>query len=496
MVAKLCFNPRLTKVVCFGLLSSVFLCNQIFGTIGLCRDLKQPACLKMLPKDVYSCVIVGGGIGGLTSAIYLSQLGCNTLVLQGNQQGGALAAANSVQNWPGEIKINGLVLIKKLEKHAKHYGALLEAKELNSVDFSKRPFELVLKESGSGQKQTIYALSCIISTGATPLKLNVPGEAEFWGRGVSNCAICDGPLYKDKTLAVVGSSDKALSQVEILSLFAKKIYLIEKAEKLENFGLRALNVKNNPKVEIMLSTSIEKIYGDSGGINCLEINSKLYGTKNINVSGVFVMLGSKPNSEIFKDQLKVDQNGFIKLIYGQSTSIPGVFAVGEVCSEKYWQAIAAAGQGCVAALQVFDFLPNKISISEIGEQSKPPLKIKEDLIIKKNKIIEIEHYSEINSDFIHEKKAYVIFFSSNWCWPCKSMNSAIEELVELFVDDIVFYKSNVSKNTEIAFKFGVSATPTLILFSKNNKVFKQFVGSQPKDTLKGAFEQLLELVED
>ncbi len=498
MIIRLCLKPDFIRSLLFVILISNFLFSANCKTCPVYRDIKQPDCLKALPKNVYSCVIVGEGIGGLTSAIYLSQLGCNTLVLQGDLPGGALSAANTVQNWPGEIKINGLDLVKKLESHARHYGAVLESKTLKSVDFSKRPFEMILSGTEPIKDRTIYSLSCIISTGATPLKLNVSGEAEFWGRGVSNCAICDGPLYKDKILAVVGSSDKALSQVEILSLFAKKIYLIEKAEKLENFGLRALNIKNNPKVEILLSTEIEKICGNSGGINGLQIKSKHHGSKKIDVSGVFVMLGSRPNSEIFRGQLKIDEKGFIKLVYGQATSVPGVFAVGEVCCEKYWQAIAVAGQGCVAALQVFDFLPNKIDISQIGEISKPAAKIEindsenKDLEAKKSRVIEIENIFEINPDLEGKKMPYAIFLSSNWCYPCKSMNKHIEELAEIFWQKIVFYKSNVSKNAEIAFKFGVSATPTLILFSKDNKVFKQFVGSQSKETLKNAFQELVE----
>ncbi len=481
----------LTSSFAFFLINSFF--EQCFAKPiyrSLFRDINQPACLAKLPDNVYSCVIVGGGIGGLTSAIYLSQLGCNTLVLQGQEPGGALSAASSVQNWPGEIAIKGSCLVEKLENHARHYGAVLSQEVLEAVDFSRRPFKLTLKSSrGGGQDRTIYALTCIIATGATPTKLNVPGEAEFWGRGVGNCAVCDGPLYKDKVVAVVGSSDKALSQVDLLSIFAKKIYIIEQGQRLENTGLKALNAKNNPKVEIMLSTSIEEICGKPDGISHVIVNSREHGRKKLELSGVFVMLGSSPNSAFLKNQLKIDEKGLIKLISGQMTSVPGVFAVGEVCSEKYWQAVCAAGQGCVAALQVFESLPNKIALENIEvEKLKPKIKLDEKNIEQKaqknSKLISVERLCDLKAHLAGQEKPYIIFFSSNWCFPCKAMKLIIEDLANDFSDKIYFFKSDVSKNPELAYNFNVSATPTIIFFNGNGAFFKQFIGKESKELLR------------
>lgn len=525
-------NKKLWSVFIFILLAIIFimfLCNR-FGCFN------RPVAETKLSQDTVPCLIIGGGVGGLTSAIYLSQLGCKTVVLQGDLPGGALSKTRSVQNWPGETEIDGMDLVKKLELHAKKCGASLVDKMALSVDFSKWPFSIEIAGKGAEKKQTIHALSCIVATGATPNKLEIPGEAEFWGRGVTNCAICDAPMFKDGTVAVVGGGDSAIVEAEILSSVVKKIYLIVRSGALRAKGDRVEKIKQNPKVEILYWTKVEKIIGDETGVNGILVRSKSKEAFKVSLDGVFLAIGSKPNTTIFDRHLKLGKTGLIKLFNDQETSVRGVFATGDVCDEKYRQAVTASGNGCVAAIQVLGFLNHKnidlkdfgkVSEEEFDENSqtseseiveeKPAETIDEillelnedssepDLITEQTKdlsqvslnenseelIFEVESQKQIDEKIKNVGRPYVLDLYAPWCMPCQMMHPIFEKLADQFNGKIIFFRADVDKSPSLLSNFGVKGVPTFIFFDKDGSIKERIYGQIIEDDLIEILNNLL-----
>lgn len=481
---------------------------------------KPATIIATLSKDAYPCVVIGGGAGGLTSAIYLTQLGCKTLVICGPNPGGALRNTKSVQNWPGETEIQGQVLVNKLANHAVSCGATMLNQNVTAVDFSTWPFSITIAEN-----KKITALSCIIASGATANKLNVEGESEFWGQGVTNCAICDGPMFKNHTVAIVGGGDSALTEVDLLTPIVKKIYLLVRSDKLRAQGPKVAKLQNNPKVEILYNTTVEKIVGDEKGVSNLII--KTAGKeKLLTVSGLFLAIGSKPNTQLFKNELSLDKNNFIQLKADQATSVDGVFAVGDVCDEKYRQAITAAGSGCKAALQALEFLTQKnINLEgyahstpdaskNVSTAEKAKLNAASDDQIeleleRENQRIDAEEIVELEleeaAENIRELTSVaqltqlqkqtglplVLDIYAPWCMPCQFMHPVFEELAIEFKDKINFTKVNADDAPQMLQDYGVRGVPTFIFFDKEGKQVERATGQMSKEDLIEILNKLL-----
>ncbi len=495
-----------------GLVFLVFWKDWFSGSDGIA------VATTKLPKNAYPCVIIGGGVGGLSSAIYLSQLGCKTLVLKGDLPGGALSKTKSVENWPGQFKIEGMALVDNFESHADECGANLIDKSAVSVDFSKWPF-LISIPGRNGSLQKISALSCIIATGATPNKLEVPGEADFWGRGVTNCAICDAPMFKDQTVAVVGGGDAAIAEIEILLPIVKKIYLIVRSQALRAKGDRIEKIKENPKIEILYSSKIERILGGEAAVDGIMVKTKDQDAIKIPISGLFLAIGSKPNTKIFKNQIKLRSDGTIELFDDQETSIKGIFAVGDVSDTKYRQAITAAGAGCVAAIQALNFLnkknidlkrfsPIKKSLGEelnseqldqeksaenfddfvlqLNKDSSDESDLGDDDLIQENEsaeklVFEVQSQSDIDEVIGQSNRPYVVDVYASWCVPCQMMHPIFEKLADQFKEKIVFLKVDADKSPELLSGLSIRGVPTFIFFDKSGSIKDRVSGQISQD---------------
>ena len=302
-------------------------------------------------KDPQPIVIIGSGVGALTSAVYLQRAGINTLVIEGENPGGAITQSPNVQNWPGELEINGQTLVEKIRKQAEENGAKFVSQEVIAVDFTKRPFTITMRDVYDHEKmQTIEAKSCIIAMGSMPKLLGIPGESGdggYWTRGVYSCAVCDGALYRGKNVAVIGGGDVAILEADYLSNIAKKVYVILRSDQFRTIEILRKNALiKKPNVEVLYNTKIDQITGNGQNVTHLNLSTK----NDLPIDGVFVSIGAKPNSEIFKHQLDLDENGYIRLKQDQLTSVPGVFAIGDIVDPHYKQAISAAGHGETAAL--------------------------------------------------------------------------------------------------------------------------------------------------
>lgn len=300
----------------------------------------------------HDLIIIGSGPAGLTAGIYASRAKFNPLIIQGKAPGGQLMGTTYVNNWPGETSILGPALMMKIQDHAVQTGCELLPETIVSIDLSRRPFVLVTHR---GKELSAHAL--ILATGSVPRKLNCPGEAEYWGKGVTSCAVCDAALYQDKQVVIVGGGDSAMEFVFALAKYTQKITVIHIRESLTAAPILQQRLKDYPYVKYIFSSTVTAIHGDGNHVNGITITNTI--TKEqvlVPTDGVFLAIGLIPNSEIVKGQLELTAQGYIQVTQMTRTSIPGVFAAGDVIDAKYRQAISSAGSGCMAALDAERYL--------------------------------------------------------------------------------------------------------------------------------------------
>lgn len=299
-------------------------------------------------------VIIGSGPAGLTAAIYAARANLNPLVITGNQIGGQIAITSDVENFPGFDNILGPDLIENMKAQAEKFGTRFEMDEVTSVDFTKgAPFTITT------YSQTYQAEAVIITTGASAKRLGIPGENDFIGRGVSYCATCDGFFFRNKDVIVVGGGDSALQEGLFLTKFANRVRIVHRRNELragETLKARALN---HEKINMVYDTVLDRIEGNGKVQSVLARNLKTGQTEPWQTDGVFVFIGHFPNSQLFQGQLAMDEQGFLVVDKMMETSVPGVFAAGEIMDPIYKQAISSAGQGCQAAIAVERYLENR-----------------------------------------------------------------------------------------------------------------------------------------
>jgi thioredoxin reductase (NADPH) len=308
-----------------------------------------------------SVLVLGSGVGGLTSALYLARAGLHPLVITGKNPGGLLTQSHSIQNWPGELEIDGLALTDRIKAQAEANGARFVDEEVVAVDFSQNPFRITTRPLDSeGPLTTRHAYAAIIAMGTQPNFLGVPGETGpdgYWGRGVTQCAVCDGNLYTGKRVGVVGGGDAAVLEASYLANLAKEVFLFVRKNRFrvsDESRLRQLLTK--PNVKVFYQTCIERIEGDGEKLTQVILKSHKKRTFPFPLDGLFLAIGSTPNTAIFQKILSLDKKGYIRLTQGQKTDIPGIYAVGDIADPHYQQAISAAGDGAKAALQAQEFL--------------------------------------------------------------------------------------------------------------------------------------------
>ena len=308
------------------------------------------------PTKHTKVLIIGSGPAGYTAAVYAARAMLNPILVHGMEPGGQLTTTTDVENYPGFAKvIQGPWLMDQMKDQAKAVGTEMIEDHISSVNFKSKPFEAI---GESGKKYT--ADSIIISTGAQARWLNLESEKKFRGFGVSACATCDGFFFKEKTVAVVGGGNAAVEEAMFLTKFASKVYLIHRRNELRAEKMLQAKLKSNKKIEIIWDTVVEDVIGtkDPKTVNALKIkNVKDNKVKDLKVDGLFIAIGHDPATSLFKDQLKMDKEGYlITKPDSTETNIPGVFAAGDVKDKIFRQAVTAAGMGCMSALEAEKYL--------------------------------------------------------------------------------------------------------------------------------------------
>ena len=299
------------------------------------------------------CLIIGGGPAGYTAAIYASRAGLNPVLYEGMEPGGQLTTTTVVENFPGFPQgVDANQLMADMRAQAVRFGADIRRGTITSVDFSERPFRLTVDG-----ETVIEAMTVIIATGAAAKYLGLPSERQFRGQGVSACATCDGFFYRKKDVAVVGGGDTACEEATYLANICNKVYMIVRRDVFRASQAMRDRVMNTPNIEILWNCNTREVLGDDSGVTGVRVERKDGKVFDIKVDGFFLAIGHHPNSDVFKEFIKTDENGYI-LTDGKScrTNVDGVFAAGDVQDPSFRQAITAAASGCKAALEVEKFL--------------------------------------------------------------------------------------------------------------------------------------------
>jgi thioredoxin reductase (NADPH) len=308
--------------------------------------------------DIYDVIIIGSGPAGYTAALYTSRAFLSTLMLAGNEVGGQLTTTTDIENYPGfEEGIPGPRLMEIMKKQVERFGTTVLLEEVTEVDFSKPPY--VIKTGGKSYR----AKTVIIATGASALYLGLPSEQRLRGKGVSACATCDGFFFRDKEVVVVGGGDTAMEEATFLTRFASKVTIIHRRPEFRASAVMYKRATDNPKISFLTNKTVTEVLGDSSVIGVKLADTVTGKVSDLATQGVFLAIGHTPNTRFLKGSITLDQKGYVLTETPASaldphtrTSIPGVYAAGDCVDPKYRQAIVAAGQGCMAALDAQQYL--------------------------------------------------------------------------------------------------------------------------------------------
>jgi len=304
-----------------------------------------------MKKSDYDLVIIGGGPAGLTAGLYASRAKLNAVLFERLMPGGQVLVTDLVENYPGFPEgISGSDLVQKMADQAKKFGLVIESDEVVSLDLAGEIKTIKFSN------RTVTAKAVIIATGASPRRLNVPGEDVFYGRGVSFCATCDGPFFRDKIVVAAGGGDTAVQESIFLTKFAKKVYLIHRRDQLRATKILQERAFANDKIEFVWDSAVTSISGSDGVEKVTVKNLKSGNTRDLAADGVFVWIGILPNTEFLKNAVKTDQSGFIITDSNMQTSVPGVFAAGDVRNTPLRQIATAIGDAAIAAISAEHYI--------------------------------------------------------------------------------------------------------------------------------------------
>lgn len=302
---------------------------------------------------VENVIIIGSGPAGFTAGIYTGRANLNPLLFTGYEIGGQISLTYEVENYPGFPEpISGAELVERFQKQAERFGTRLVFERVTEVDFHTWPFRVVSEEGAEYRAKVV-----IVATGASARKLQVPGEAEYTGRGVSYCATCDGFFFTDKRVVVVGGGDSALEEGIFLTRYAREVFIVHRRDQLRASKRLQDRAFRNEKIQFIWNTVVDEILGDGQKVTAVRLrNVKTGEEQEFPTDGVFIFIGHDPNSAIFKGQLALDERGYVLVDRYQRTSVPGVFAAGEIADPRYRQVATSVGQGTMAAMEAEKFL--------------------------------------------------------------------------------------------------------------------------------------------
>lgn len=306
-----------------------------------------------MEEKIYDVIIIGSGPAGLTAAIYTTRANLKTLIIAGRKWGGQLMLTTLVENYPGFAEgIQGPELMMAMRKQAEHHGAEVLEVDFTEGDFTQKPFQV------TAEAKTYKGRSILVATGADTKWLEVPGEQEKIGRGISSCAPCDAPFFRNKRVIVVGGGDSAMEEALVMTRYATEVIILHRKDTFRASKIMQDKAKNNPKITFSFNKEVIEVLGENNVTGVRLKDTKTGEESELSTDGIFVAIGHMPNSTVFKG-IEVDEHGFILVHDHYHTSIQGVFVAGDVHDAKYKQAVTAAGFGCAAALEIERWLDDQ-----------------------------------------------------------------------------------------------------------------------------------------
>ena len=444
-------------------------------------------------ENIVPIVILGTGPAGLSSAIYATWGGVRALVFRGPLPGGLLTQTSLVENWPGNKSIQGPDIIKNMQDQVQWLGQ--KAKDvINQIDFiddtvtsinlARWPYEI---KTANGA--TMNALTIIIATGATPKMLGIPGEQEYWKNGVTTCAVCDGPFYKNQDVVVVGGGDSAAEEAMQLSRHAKNITVLVRKDTMRASPSMQEHMKQSPSIKVIYNVEVKKIVGAEGDVNGVEIyNSKTKETSVLPTNGVFLAIGHTPNSELVKSVVAIDQDGYIILKdRSQATNVPGVFAAGDVADKVYRQGGVASGHGIQAALDAIGFL------TSIGYNTKMANELRSSFYAtqKKGEVLRtLSSVDDFDKSVLGSKGTTVIKAWRTGCQPCVELAPVFERAAEKYAGKVTFLEIDTGASPELSEKLHIYGVPTIFVY-KDGKMASRYSGAMKDDDFSAYVDQFL-----
>ncbi|KAI3850591.1 hypothetical protein MKX03_024126 [Papaver bracteatum] len=436
---------------------------------------------------VENLVIIGSGPAGYTAGIYAARANLKPVVFEGYQVGGVpggqLMTTTEVENFPGfPDGITGPDLMDKMRKQAERWGAVLFQEDVEFIDVKTRPFTI------RSTDREVKCHSVIIATGATAKRLNLPREDEFWSRGVSACAICDGasPLFKGQVLAVVGGGDTATEEALYLTKYARHVHLLVRRDQLRASKAMQDRVINNPNVTVHFNTeTVDVVSNSKGQMSGVLIRNIDSGEESVlDVKGLFYGIGHTPNSELLAGQIELDSSGYVLVKEGTAeTSVQGVFAAGDVQDHEWRQAITAAGTGCVAALSVERYLASNNLLIEFHQPKTEEVKkdptdrdVQErfDISLTKHK----GQYA-LRKLYHESPRLICVLYTSPTCGPCRTLKPILSKVIDEFDQNVHFVEIDIEEDQEVAEAAGIMGTPC-VQFFKNKDMIRNVSGVKMK----------------
>lgn len=409
--------------------------------------------------NVVPVAIIGSGPAGLSAALYTTRLGYHTVVFEGHKPGGQLTETTYVENWPGVGKVLGAELMKRQRAYVTHLGAVLVSDTIVKVDLTRWPFVLYTDDG-----KNILALSVIMATGSAPRIKGIPGEQQYWGKGVTTCALCDAPFYKGKRVIIIGGGDTALEQATQIAPYAKQITIVVRKDRLRASASLYERVKALGQVSFLFNHDVVAVNGDGAwvtGVDVVDVRTKQ--KRVLTIDGVFLAIGHEPRSDLVAQQLVCDSAGNIK-VYGrsQATSVRGVFAAGEVEDNVYRQAGVAAGDGIKAGIDAARFL-TEIGWAdkrqrELGVQFFAPKRVVETAVIS------IHSAQEFDQLIAKSDKPVVVDFYAQHCPSCMHMLPAFEAVAQQFAGDAIFVKVDTMRVPALEAQWKIERIPCFLIF--------------------------------
>jgi len=426
-----------------------------------------PFHIKHLPVDIKKLytmqnivpvLIIGSGPAGLSPAVYTGRANLHTVVIEGKKPGGQLMGTSDVENWPGIQKKTGPDIIEGLREQALSFHAVIDQSTVEKADFSAWPFKVWTDENTE-----INALSIIIATGANPRKLGVPGEEKYWGKGVTTCAICDAPFYKDRNVVVVGGGDSAAEEALQLASNAKSITILVRGERMRASHAMQERLKVYPHIAIRYNTQIKEILGNGEHVTGVQLGTKGKADEQFPIDGVFLAIGHVPNSQIFADWLTLDENGYIELApHSQSTSIAGIFAAGDVSDHQYRQAGVAAGDGIKAGLDATKFLVEQGFNDIIAAQIESHFFDPETGHGLELPVIKDE--AQFEREVLQANQRVVVDFYTQHCPSCLQMMPLVSSVASKLINKVKFVKIDGAELPQLMERYAVTSVPSFLIF--------------------------------